>query len=191
MDLTRLTSCVPCGGCALTGLQAVVMDSSRPGFRHQSSLHVSTTSPAMHGDIFTKETATFTSGVLAATPRIDPEVEMLLLSSLQLQLNHAGVAGHPVGASFPVRQWLRQALQGRAQSATRAYLLEVLGQCMPSDQVAVVRRLVECLDEAGTLLSCFAGAAPGVAASGGLPGQGGTNAALEGGVVTAKSLGPA
>ncbi|EFJ45109.1 hypothetical protein VOLCADRAFT_94607 [Volvox carteri f. nagariensis] len=123
--------------------------------------------------------------------RIDPEVEMLLLSSLQLQLSHAGVASHPVVASFPVRTWLQQALQGRGQAATRAYLLDLLAQYMPPDQLGVIRRLLDCLDEAGSLLSCFAGpvVAP-PAAHGSVAGGGVASASALGGGPAGTGAGP-
>ena len=110
---------------------------------------------------------------------VDPEIETLLLNSLQLQLSHAGVSGHAALAAFSARDWLRAALQGHGAAATRSLLLDLLAAYMPPEQLGVVRRLVECLDEAGALLSCFApggvmaGGGSGGAAGGGGAGGGG------------------
>ncbi|KAG2486126.1 hypothetical protein HYH03_015220 [Edaphochlamys debaryana] len=111
----------------------------------------------------------------AGAARIDPEVELLLLSSLQLQLSHAGVASHPAAAAFPAREWLRQALQGRGAAATRTYLMDLLAAYVPPETLTVVRRLLDCLDEATVLLSCFsANGGSGPAGPGqGLGGPGG------------------
>ncbi len=102
---------------------------------------------------------------------VEPEVEALLLSSLQLQLANAGLGGqHSAVAGFPLAEWLQQALRGQGTAATRTYVVSLLAQFLPPEQLEVVRRLLECLDEASTLLSCFA---PGAGAGAGAgPGAG-------------------
>ncbi|GLC56378.1 hypothetical protein PLESTB_001098200 [Pleodorina starrii] len=180
------------GGGGGVPQQGIFADAGRTGFRRHAGLHLpgpglalgptpptsTSPSPDLQGASSSSSAAAAAAAVSpGSAARIDPDVEMLLLSSLQLQLNHAGAACHPVVSSFPARNWLRQALQGRAQTATRMYLLDLLAQYMPPDQLAVIRRLVDCLEDAGALLSCFAGsaggAAPAAAAAAGGPPAGG------------------